>query len=114
MELTYNSIGRRYCTRHRQHISMQGKRLLVRMTVGGLLLSGFACTRRDAFTTSTPSDYPTVAVLPTILLMPDATYGDLSFTPRRSSGHQLVMYAEVIRVPSTPGNPGQPAPSQHS
>ncbi|KAG8325007.1 hypothetical protein J6590_078012, partial [Homalodisca vitripennis] len=34
------------------------------------------------------------------------------FAPRRSSGLQLLTYAEVVRVPSTPGGPGQPAPPQ--
>ncbi|KAG8278360.1 hypothetical protein J6590_021259 [Homalodisca vitripennis] len=45
--INFNDIGRGYFTRHGQHLSMRGKRLLARMIVGGLVLSGSACTRLE-------------------------------------------------------------------
>ncbi|KAG8310798.1 hypothetical protein J6590_056636 [Homalodisca vitripennis] len=111
--INFNEIGRRYFTRHGQHLSMRGKRLLARMIVGGLVLSGSASTRLE--TRSPPPllvTAPAVAVSPPILPTPAATNGEFCFAPRRSSGLQLLTYAEVVRVPSTPGGPGQPAPPQ--
>ncbi|KAG8265469.1 hypothetical protein J6590_093829, partial [Homalodisca vitripennis] len=81
--------------------------------MGGLVLSGSASTR--PVTHSPPPLLVTalaVAVSATTLPTHTATHGDLSFTPRRASGHHLVKYAEVVRVTSTPGSPGQPAPPQ--
>ncbi|KAG8314727.1 hypothetical protein J6590_086107 [Homalodisca vitripennis] len=110
--INFNEIGRMYFTRHGQHLSMQAIRILPKMIVGGLVLSGSASTTLE--THSPPPllvTTPAVAVSPTVLPTPAATHGYFCFTPRQSSGHQLLTYAEPFREP-TRGRPCQPAPPQ--
>ncbi|KAG8280154.1 hypothetical protein J6590_088214 [Homalodisca vitripennis] len=63
--INFNDIGRRYFTRHGQHLSMRGKRLLARMIVGGLVLSGSAGTRLE-----TRSPPPLLVTAPAVTVSP--------------------------------------------
>ncbi|KAG8249243.1 hypothetical protein J6590_024290 [Homalodisca vitripennis] len=88
--LTKELRKRRWDYKMLQHLSMRGKRLLARMIVGRLVLSGSAGTRLE--TRSPPPllvTAPAVTVSPPILPTSPATHGELSFAPRRSSEHLL-------------------------
>ncbi|KAG8290243.1 hypothetical protein J6590_087005 [Homalodisca vitripennis] len=104
--IDFNKIGRKHFTRHGQHLSMRGKRLMAEMVVGSLLElrpapAGPRNPARPPHVTA-----PTAAAPPAIVPAPVAANGETADTPQHPPRHQHVTYAEAARGPCTPDGDG--------
>ncbi|KAG8241821.1 hypothetical protein J6590_078265 [Homalodisca vitripennis] len=104
--IDFNKIGRKHFTRHGQHLSMRGKRLMAEMVVGSLLelRPAPAGPRKPARPPHVIA--PTAAAPPAIVPAPVAANGETADTPQHPPRHQHVTYAETARGPCTPDGDG--------
>ncbi|KAG8329284.1 hypothetical protein J6590_090089 [Homalodisca vitripennis] len=104
--IDFNKIGRKHFTRHGQHLSMRGKRLMAEMVLGSLLelRPAPAGPRKPARPPHVTA--PTAAAPPAIVPAPVAANGETADTPQHPPRHQHVTYAEAARGPCTPDGDG--------
>ncbi|KAG8305399.1 hypothetical protein J6590_070709 [Homalodisca vitripennis] len=103
--INFNEIGRRNFTKHGQHLSMRGKRLLA-----GLIVKSLA-SQKPARTTSRmpapPPDHmtgPVTSAPPAAIPMSAATNGESAVAPQQRLNHQHITYAEAARGSPTLGS----------
>ncbi|KAG8290882.1 hypothetical protein J6590_073803 [Homalodisca vitripennis] len=103
--INFNEIGRGHFTKHGQHLSMRGKRLLA-----GLIVKSLA-SQKPARTTSRmpapPPDHmtgPATSAPPAAIPMSAATNGESAVAPQQRLNHQHITYAEAARGSPTLGS----------
>ncbi|KAG8250905.1 hypothetical protein J6590_092532 [Homalodisca vitripennis] len=93
--LNFDDIGRRYFTRHGQHLSWRGKRLLVDMIVAamGPATQGPGMTAQPRF----QGNHRTTASNTANLTSPAAARGESATTRQRAASVQDISYADAVR-----------------
>ncbi|KAG8335101.1 hypothetical protein J6590_076903 [Homalodisca vitripennis] len=93
--LNFDDIGRRYFTRHGQHLSWRGKRLLVDMIVAamGPATQGPGMTAQPRF----QGNHRTMASNTANLTSPAAARGESATTRQRPASVQDISYADAVR-----------------
>ncbi|KAG8315901.1 hypothetical protein J6590_062625 [Homalodisca vitripennis] len=94
--VNFNNIGRRHFTRHGQHLSMRGKRLLA-----GMVVKTLALLRPRV--SAPPLHIVAAAPAPTVPA-PAAASGESADTLHQSPRLQHATYAEALRGSPTPGS----------
>ncbi|KAG8284514.1 hypothetical protein J6590_101266, partial [Homalodisca vitripennis] len=103
----FNKIGRRHFTKHGQHLSMRGKRILAGMIVSSLALLRPTPSRlRES---ASPPRILAATAPPALLttvpkLAPAAADGGSAVITQHPTRHEDVTYAEALRGSPTPGS----------
>ncbi|KAG8286309.1 Belongs to the peptidase S1 [Homalodisca vitripennis] len=98
--LNFDDIGRRYFTRHGQHLSWRGKRLLAGKIVAAMrpATQGPGMTAQPRF----QRNHCTTAATTDNITAPAAARGESATTRQRPAGIQNVTYADAVRRSPSP------------
>ncbi|KAG8270724.1 hypothetical protein J6590_078798 [Homalodisca vitripennis] len=98
--LNFDDIGRRYFTRHGQHLSWRGKRLLAGMIVAAMrpATQGPGMTAQPRF----QGNHRTTAATTDKILTPAAARGESATIRQRPASIQYVTYADAVRRSPSP------------
>ncbi|KAG8316081.1 hypothetical protein J6590_058826 [Homalodisca vitripennis] len=103
--INFNEIGHRHFTKHGQHLSMRGKRLLA-----GLIVKSLASQKPARTTSRIPAPLPdhmtgpATSAPPAAIPMSAATNGESAVGPQQRLNHQHFTYAEAARGSPTLGS----------